>query len=241
MVELDFLPEWYQIRQQRRRSYFAFVWLGACLLGAMGLWFYMTQEQIRQARGDVQGVAREQAAVKEQLASCDKLRLVRDEMRRKSDISRLLTDCPDTIHVLRKLVDLVPAEIALTGLDVGSEPIQAPSAEAAPARSRRSRPAESTTAKFERRRYTFRIDGVAPFDELIANMVTRLSNSDAFTNVQIVYTKDVRRSGRLMRQFELTCQLVDNWEATDGDEPSAGQAPPPAGHADGARSREGRP
>lgn len=216
MTELDFLPEWYRVCQQRRRSYFVFVWLGACLLGVMGLWLHASHSRIRQARADVQAVERDHDALKERLAKGDQLRAVRDETRRKSEITRLLTGCPDMIHVLRRLVELMPPEVALTALDVSSQVIKDEAVPPPPARAGRSGSSVSgSVAKYERRRYALRITGLAPFDELVANMVTRLADSDAFTNVQIVYTKDVRRHGKIMRQFELTCQLVDQWEAID--------------------------
>ncbi|MDD4889856.1 MAG: hypothetical protein PHU85_07975 [Phycisphaerae bacterium] len=227
MTELDFLPEWYQIRQERRRSYFSFVWLGLCLVGVMGLWFYLANNQIRQCRGDLALLHNEQNEVNEQLATRDRLRATRDEKIRRGEIVKRLAWTPDAIHVLRRLVELVPDDITLVDVEITTEIVKepAPTGEAAAAARRAAGQAGAAAApkKPDRLRYVVRVVGAAPFDELIGNLVTRLTRSDAFTNVQISYTKDVKRLARLMRQFELTCQLVDDWEVTDDGVPPAGE------------------
>jgi len=238
MTELDFLPDWYQVRQERRRGYFVFVWLGACLLTVMGLWFYLANSHIGQCRADLHQLQKERNLVNEQLLKIDKLRVVRDDLTRKSQIADKLHHRPDVVHVTSRLIELTPDDVSLVELEFQTEKLKDSMPAGAPATPRRissgrSSPAPATTRAptseaIGRTRYLLKITGVAPVDVTIANFIARLSGSEAFTDVQMDYTKDVKRSGRLMRQFEVTCQLVENWRSvSSGDGPAASAAPAP--------------
>lgn len=239
MTELDFLPEWYFVRQERRRSYVSFVWLGLCLLGVMGVWFYLANSQIRRCQADLDHLGSEQSKVNEQLVQGDKLRTIRAERLHRAQLADQLIHCPDAIHVVRKFIDLMPDEVALVGLDVTTEAIKAAAPGAPAAASGVGRGGVGPAAKPQgpdRHRYILHITAMAPVDEIIGNFENRLSRSDLFTRVEMGYSRDVQRLGRLMRQFELTCQIVDDWEATDAGSP-LGDAP--AAVAAGVRPCDG--
>ncbi len=232
MSELDFLPDWYLFRLERRHGYFVFVWLGVCLVGAMGLWFYLVHSQVRQCRADLQQLKAERNTVNDQLLKIDKLRAVRDDLTRKSDIARQLHNRPDVIHVSGRLVELAGDDVNLVDMKIVSEEIKPPSPSAGPSGRSGGRAAPAAPGAVPQDppkvRYGLTVTGVAPSDVSIANFIARLSASDAFVDVQMGYTKDVKRSGRLMRQFELTGRLVEDCRAADESGPAGNAAP--AGH-----------
>ena len=217
MTELDFLPDWHMLRIERRRSAYAFVWLGACLVGVMAAWFCIVQGQIGQRQADVTGLQTQRGAITEQLARWDKLLASRDAVMRKAAIVDRLSNCPDAIHVLSRMADLIGDEIVILNLDISTETeMVAPVSPAAAAAGRERHPgagkAGDSTPAPPKVHYLFRVDGLAPSDDVIASFVTRLTTSDGFGNVEVNYTRDLKRAGRLMRQFELTCQAADEWE-----------------------------
>ena len=218
MTEIDFLPEWYQVRQQRRQGYVAFIWLGGVLLGLMCMSFYLGYSQVRQCRADIQQLQAKRTAVNEQLVKIDKMRSVRDDLTRKSAIAEKLHNRPDVIHVLGRLVELLPPEINLVDLEMVAQVPPAAAVAVEPATGPRrvtgaaAEPSAADGSNDEKTNYKLKILGVAAVDASIGNFIARLVASDSFVNVQMVYSRDVKRSGRLMRQFELTCQIPDEWQ-----------------------------
>jgi Tfp pilus assembly protein PilN len=218
MIERDFLPDWHMLRLDRRRSAYAFVWLGACLVGVMAAWFCFVQGQVARRQVELGGLQTQRGVVTEQLARWDKLLANRDTVMRKAAVVDRLSNSPDAIHVLGRMADLIPADIVLISLDLGTEAEQTPfvpAAGQAGAGKDKAGQGKNAAPAQPRSHYTFRVDGLAPNDEVIASFVTGLTNSDGFTNVQVNFTRDQKRAGRVMRQFEMTCQAADEWERTD--------------------------
>ena len=216
MIELDFLPEWYHVRQQRRRSTFVLIWLAASLLGVIALWFTLANSQIRQARRDLETLKAERTAVNDHLVKIDKLRAIRDDLLRKSTIAAKLHGQPDAIHAISRVLELMPEGVGLVSLDLQTEPIKSPAA-SAPARPQRIGGRAATSApepgpRPDRTRYLIKLTCVAPVDEVVSAFLNRLSNAEDFErNVQVGYVNDFKQGGRLMRKFELTCRLMENW------------------------------
>ncbi len=243
MTELDFMPQWYHVRQARRRSYFVLAWLAACMLSVMGLWFYLAHSRISQCRADLRKLQADRNLVNEHLFKIDRQRAVRDDLTRKSNIAEKLQNRPDAVHVVDRLVGLVAEEISLVALELTSELIKDGAGGESAKTPKRiggprgsgpppvAQPAKAPPQTVERTRCQLKVTGVAPEDDSVAGFVTRLSRSEAFTNVQMGYTKTVKREGRLMREFQLTCQLVDDWQS----EPAA------AGGAGGRQAAAGAP
>ncbi len=218
MTELDFLPDWYHVRRERRRSYFALVWLSLCLVGVMGLWFYLSHSRIVQARSELAQIKGERTRVNEELLRIDKLRAIRDDLAGKSTLAAELHNRPDAIYVVGRLVELLPSDIAMTGLDISSQTIKDKSSAPANSGPRRvssrrvtSEPSDSKPTA-ERSRYVLTIRGVAPVDVTVANFIARLSSSDGFEQVHMGYARDLKFQGRLMREFLVTCQVDENWK-----------------------------
>jgi Tfp pilus assembly protein PilN len=171
MTELDFLPDWHMLRLDRRRSAYAFAWLGACLVGVMAAWFCFIQGQIAYRQAELAGLQTQRGPLSEQLARWDKLLANRDMVMRKAAIVDRLSNCPDAIHVLGRMADLIPDDIVLIGLDIATEAevvsatgTGASSAGATSAsRGRRQGAGDSAPSQGQpKAHYTFRVDGLAP-------------------------------------------------------------------------------
>jgi Tfp pilus assembly protein PilN len=219
MQELDFLPDWYHVRQERRRSYFVMVWLMVCLLGVMGVWFYLTHARIGEYRRQLEADKAERSAVGELLVRIDKERSIRDDLARKSNIAARLHSQPDALHVLGQVTDLMPEDVFISQLQLATEVIKEETPKSG-GRSprivrRKSRKTEESRPAAPRSRYIMRIKGVASMDVSVANFIARLSAVDGFEDVRMVYTRDLVQNRHNMREFEVTFRLAEDWGPVD--------------------------
>jgi Tfp pilus assembly protein PilN len=230
MQELDFLPDWYHVRQERRRSYFVMVWLMGCLLAVMGVWFYLSHSRIQDYRQRLEADKAERAGVGELLVRIDKERAIRDDLARKSNIAARLHSQPDALHVLGQVTDLLPADVFVSQLQLATEVIKpdGPALDGRKSRIIRKKKKEQARPKTQRTRYIMRIQGVASLDVSVANFIARLSAVRGFKDVRMVYTRDLIRNKHNMREFEVTFRLAEDWRPGDGDRPLRADVTPTA-------------
>ncbi|MCG3179281.1 MAG: hypothetical protein BIFFINMI_01615 [Phycisphaerae bacterium] len=226
MTELDFLPDWYHVRRERRRGYFVLFWLLGCLIALMGVWFYLTHNQLGKVQAELKDLKAERAVVNDHLVKIDKLRSVRDDLIRKAAINAQLQNQPDALQVVGQIMELMPEDISLMDLQLSTEVVKA---KAPPVRKGSKAPAAPKEP--DKIHYLVQITGLAPYDVSVANFIARLSATEGFQNVQMGYAKDLLRNDRRMREFQVNCRLADDWKPVSADRWEHAQVVPLAGQA----------
>ncbi len=209
MKPIEFLPE--SVRKQRasRDRLVRTGWLlGLCLLGMAGLTF-ARQSRIDQARADYGGLAERAAGAKRLAEMVGPLERQMSDLLIKKRIDQEIGGRTDCTAILAELCRLTPANLALVSLRMQAVSVQ-PTAGGSTRRSARPAVARGSGASGEAtRRMQLVLTGMAPSDVDVANFIGQLSASCLFEDVTMGYARTVEHSGRMAREFQASCYLVN--------------------------------
>jgi len=218
MKEIDFIPNWYRIGRQRRRTYRRQYMLlgglfGLLLVGCLGLGVSISRgrafvERTRDAESTY-GVIRERfEAVQRQVT----------ELEAKQRMLETLDPQVAWSAVVAEVSHVVPSNIVLERLEITAESVSGPG----------SGPAKVGTPKVvlsasavgaaapaadampeSQERFRVRIKGVAADAGQVSRLVSNLEQSDYFRQISPGLIRNKRLAGRECIEFEVACYLAN--------------------------------
>ena len=197
MRELEFLPDWYGVVRRRRAWVIAQAWGTGALLLVLVIWTCVSNFRAMTAQGEqaqvIEKVTRSQKLVDE----LHLLQLDKQTWNERGEVLDKIGLSVESSRLLTAIADATPATITLTNFNISTDEKQDLPKSAAAARAMKDKaPTMDRTLKV-------RINGIAPSDADVCDMVTKLSEKTFFEDVAMTNSKETDFEGRLVREFEL--------------------------------------
>lgn len=201
MREIEFLPDWY--RQVRRRRMWLVVqwWSTFGLLIVLLVWTGVAHFRVITARRDHRALQQASDRAEVDLKRLDELNLLKRRWDEQGEVLSKLGVSIESTRLIGTVAQATPESVALVGMHLQiDEKIEVPRSAAA---ARASKDAPPTID----RKLLIRLQGIAPSDAEVADLMAKLATITFFNDVSMSYSKDADRAGRLVREFEVTFML----------------------------------
>lgn len=198
MREMEFLPVWYSELRRRRRVLGLQVWLVVAVSISLSVWLLLVDRNRRGAEQAMSLLQNQLVQTDSQIREMERLTLLEQQLQRQRDIQAKLGLHIGSARLLGELATQMPQSMSLLSLSYETEEVPRPlsAVERAALRDPAQVPVD--------RRLRVRLCGVAPTDVDVASFITELNRQPFLDRVTMVYAKDRRQQGYLMREFELS-------------------------------------
>lgn len=218
MSDVDFLPNWYRDLLKRRRQSLLNLAALALLVAVLATAAVFKTEQVTLEEHRVAAVQSELEGARQELQKLSALTQLRDQWRRQDSVLSSTGVNVEASRLLAALEQVVPADTALTDLTFTLEDRTAqvePEVEG-----QQPAPTIAADAPGAGRRLKVSLRGLAPGELAVANLLSAISKTSLFTQVNLNYAKDHEEAGETVRQFEVT--FVINLASEPADQGVAG-------------------
>ena len=194
MHELDFLPTWYPAIRRRKRQTLLQLWLTGLVAIGLCAWQLMAHRNIerkqRQAESFVTNLSQTRATLKalEEQATLKQKLQVQEEM-----LAKIGTHI-DVARMFDAIDKAMPPEMSLISATLETEELTNTAV----------KPDSKSAGPKTDRRLKVRLEGVAPTQLDLANLLAALTNVPFFDDVTPTWNKDQVQNDHLMRRFEVT-------------------------------------
>jgi len=242
---LNFLPDDYAKRRERRRANLVCLLVGVGGLLVIGLGVGVTVLRgvgIAAARAAVEHEY-EQASLR--IKDLERLEEQKSNLLRKAELSATLLERVPRSHVLARLANYLPERTSLTSLSMEEETVlvKAPVKPDTTEDKGKKKGKKKQPPRVKETRIRFQLDGLAETDVHVAEYISRLSGDALFEEVDLQFSEEFPyQEGVLMRRFQLSFllskQAATILEKNPGlpPEPKTRAATPPAAKATEASS-----
>jgi hypothetical protein len=203
MSDLEFLPNWYNLRLARRRFVKYQAWGLALLVCMLTAWsvasqrnLHAKQRALRSLSDDLDQKHNEKKILDEQLS-------LRQELQQREELISSLGFPVEMTRLLQTLDSVMPKEMSLTFFDCVTEETPRPITSVAGVK-----PGTEKGRQMDRR-LRIKIQGVTPNDQDLGALVYGLQ-MPFFDQVVLTYSRDKVDSGHKFREFELTFSMQLN-------------------------------
>jgi Tfp pilus assembly protein PilN len=178
--ELEFLPAWYPSLQRRKNAVVLQAWIALTVVLCMAAAAVAQRWQVHRQEQIVQLASRDVAQSGKQLATLDELQQQQQQLHRRQDeVAELGADI-DTTRLLAAITATVPPDMSLLELAVEAHDASA------------------------NRRLDVHLQGVAPADADVAELLVQLNAIRFFDQVQMNYVRDRLQNGHVQREFDVS-------------------------------------
>lgn len=211
MNEINFLPASYLYqRGQRRRSLIHLAMIGTALIAGVAFWT-VQRGQTASMRREVESLEAQAQTVQQQRTASAKLLTEYKALLHQTRVQRELAQPVTQTQVLSVLGDVLPSTVTLTQVEVAATRPKPASMEDAAAKpkpgSKKSAGAKAEAAASGPEYLTIRVQGVAPDDLTVANLVGTLSEHPLFGEVRLRHSRAVSLMDATVRNFEMTMRV----------------------------------
>jgi Tfp pilus assembly protein PilN len=178
--ELEFLPGWYPSLQRRKNAVILQAWIALTVVLCMAAAAVAQRWQVHRQEQIVQLASRDVAQSGKQLATLDELQQQQQQLHRRQDeVAELGADI-DTTRLLAAITATVPPDMSLLELAVEAHDASAD------------------------RRLDVHLQGVAPADADVAELLVQLNAIRFFDQVEMNYVRDRLQNGHVQREFDVS-------------------------------------
>lgn len=205
MNQINFIPNSYFRARALRRSlirHAVVVVIGVLLMGG---WYTTARKEVLSLDWELTALAQQALVVEEeaQRQAVDRVqRLASSKQARARD--RLKTAVPTT-SIMALIAELMPPSMGLKSLTLLGEPVNP-----APIQKKKPRPAKKASQAQTVKPLRLLLEGFAPNDLTIATFIGRLDKRPLFDNVELAFSRPVRREALLAREFQITAEIPLN-------------------------------
>ena len=207
MRELEFLPDWYGVVRRRRAWTIVQAWGTAALIVMLVIWTCVAHFRAMVTQ-------REQALLTTKVAKSqkdvDELRQLQQDKTTWSERGEVLEKIGlsvESTRLLATIADATPATVALSNFNIQTEEKQEIPKNASAARALKDRQPVMD------RKLRVRINGIAPSDAEVWDLVSKLTSYTFFEDVSMTSSKETDFEGRLVREFEVSFMMDLNAQA----------------------------
>jgi Tfp pilus assembly protein PilN len=207
MRELEFLPDWYRNVCRRRAWVIAQAWGTAGLIVVMLIWACIAQFQAMRAQHEQKQVEKQLAKSQKDVDELAQLKLDRTIWAERGEVLSKVGLSVESTRLIQTIADCTPATVALTSFNLQTdEKAEIPKTGAA------ARAMRDKTPLMDRK-LKVRINGIAPSDIEVWDLVTKLTAYPFFEEVSPTNSKEADYEGRLVREFEVAFTIDLNAQA----------------------------
>lgn len=201
MRELEFLPSWYSVVRRRKMAVVIQAWATVGLALTLLVWMAIAQFRVLSARSELSTLRKDMAKTQEDLNRLDSMTQIKRRWSEQGEVLSKIGVSVESTRLLGLIAQSTPESISLIGMNLTTE--EKIDAAKTLVNARASRDKEPAID----RKLRVRLQGVAPSNAEVADMMTRLASTNFLEDVSMGYTKDSDQSGRLVREFEVTFAL----------------------------------
>jgi Tfp pilus assembly protein PilN len=201
MRDLEFLPLWHRKLRARRRALFTQVWATLALALSAALWLWLANINIRLNGQTLSSLETQSKQIEREMTQMERLESLLKQFRQQDEVLKQLGVHVESGRLIARLAEALPDSVSLTNInfDIVERKAMLTGMQQAALKDAASIPMD--------RRMTVKVDGVAPSDVELATLLTELSRSPFFENVTPVFSRDMRRNNRVLREFEVTFSI----------------------------------
>lgn len=203
MRELELLPDWYPLAQQRRRRLRLQVQMVLLVAAVLSGWLLLARQNIAEARSSLALIDDQLRQTRSELQLLDEQTMLLKRLQLQQEVEARL-GLPVEMTLLITTIDAaMPEEMALVRLDVSTDQVTRSVADLAAA----GRKGRGGTESPRDRQLVVRVVGVAPTDAEITTFFSRLTETAAFQQVRMNYARDRQGGGLVMREVEIEFRI----------------------------------
>ncbi len=176
-------------------------WATVGLALTLLVWMAIAQFRVLSARSELSTLRKDMAKTQEDLNRLDSMTQIKRRWSEQGEVLSKIGVSVESTRLLGLIAQSTPESISLIGMNLTTE--EKIDAAKTLVNARASRDKEPAID----RKLRVRLQGVAPSNAEVADMMTRLASTNFLEDVSMGYTKDSDQSGRLVREFEVTFAL----------------------------------
>ena len=201
MREIEFLPSWYLTVRRRKLAVTVQAWATVVLAMVLLIWTGVARFRVLNARNELASLRRDMNKTQLELTRLDSMTQIKRRWSEQGEVLSKIGVSVESTRLLGLIAQSTPESISLIGMSLQTEEKIDATKTLINARATRDKePAMD-------RKLRVRLQGVAPSNAEVADMMTRLAANNFLEDVSMGYTKDSDQSGRLVREFEVTFAL----------------------------------
>ena len=198
MRELEFLPAWYPTLRRRQRHVIIQAWLSTAVVIALLMWVFLSQRNVHAAESGLGNLQNQLIAANEKVKQLDELQNLKRQMSQQAQVVNQLGPHVPMARLLDALDDMMPKDMAILDLDLGTEEqVKPPS----------GLPNGPGGQEPIVRHLRIRLHGVAPSDVELGYFMDRVAGIPKASDV-LMTSKDRVENGHQMCDFEVSF-LID--------------------------------
>ena len=211
--QLSFLPEDYLIRKAQHRTNLICASLFVVMIGAIAVAFTTAERGLAAAESRHANIDQQYIDAARRIAEMKQLQERQQVLARQADLSASLIDRVPRSYLLAEITNKLPSGVSLRDLEMVRKKKSAPVAEKTTAfakkKTRSKTPAKTIELPPPPDQYdiTLKLTGIAGTDAQVAKFVSNLSESELFSEVNLLLSAQLERSVDEMRKFNLEMTL----------------------------------
>ncbi len=200
MNDIDFLPQSYrdqrELKRRRVRRYTTTALVGVLIAS----WWLPLRSEVDAVQQHTDLLEQEFKAVQMVRFQHQQLQDQHNDLMHQVKLRSQMIDPVEVSGVLALLTELAPPEVKFDNVNLKFSRPQPELAETDSKKSRRKKKKDSPAEPYE---LTLEIDGFAPSDTAVVNMVSRIDEHPLFSSIKVPTNRDVNLQGLAARQFRL--------------------------------------
>lgn len=198
MREMEFLPSWYRVVRRQRIAVIVQAWATVGLLVVLLVTTGLSKFRLINARAELSNVRQQMAVTQKDLDELESMKQLQRRWSEQGEVLAKLGVSVESTRLMGLLAQATPESIALIGLNLQTEEKVETVKSVAAARAMKDKEPSID------RKLRVRVQGVAPSDAEVADLMAKLGAVVFLEDVSMSYSKDADQNGRAVRQFEVT-------------------------------------
>lgn len=203
MRELELLPGWYPLAQQRRRHLRLQVQMVLLVVAALSGWLVLARQNIAEARSALSLLDEQLQQTRSELKLLDEQTMLLKRLQVQQEVESRLGLPVEMTRLIATVEACMPGEMGLSRLEVTTDHSARSVAELAQG-ARRGR---GTIESPRDRHLVVRVVGVAPTDAEISTFFSKLTETAAFQQVRMNSARDRVSNGLVMREVDIEFRI----------------------------------
>lgn len=195
---MEFLPAWYAVVRRRRILVIAQAWATVGLLLALLIWMGIGRFRVLSSRRELADLTAQMQRTQQDLNELNNANQLKRRWTEQGEVLTKLGVSVESTRLMGLLAQSTPESVALIGLNLQTE--EKPSQVRTVAAARNISDKEPMID----RKLRIRVQGIAPSDAEVADLMAKLAAISFLQDVSMSYSKDSDQSGRMVREFEVT-------------------------------------
>jgi len=195
---MEFLPAWYRAGRRRRVAVVVQAWGTVALMLVLLIYTGVSRYRLIASRNELGELRRDMAVTQKDLDELNTMKHLQRRWTEQGEVLSKLGVSVESTRLMSLLAQSTPESVALIGLNLQTEEKVEAIKSVAAARALKDKEPPIN------RKLRVSVQGVAPSDAEVADLMAKLGAVTFLDDVSMSYSKDADQNGRAVRQFEVT-------------------------------------